>query len=80
MAAATICDGCGAVIEGTPARLGHVHTCDYCDKCEPIARDMMAKMDTVHDQLAQTWETKIGEIKSEARTKLKAIPDEPAVN
>lgn len=80
MATATICDGCSEVIQGTPVRLGHVHTCDYCDTCEPIAREMMAEMDNLHDQLANTWETKLSDIKVKARTKLKAIPDEPAVN
>lgn len=80
MAVAVLCDGCGAVIEGTPTRLGHISTKDYCDKCEPVARDMLNQLDTLHDQLAKTWETKTAEIKQEARTKLKAIPDEETVD
>ena len=80
MAVATLCDGCHEVIEGAPARIGHVNTRDYCDTCEPIARDMISQLDELHDQIATTWESKQTEIKQQARTKLKAIPDEDTVD
>lgn len=79
MAQAILCDGCESVIEGPPAKVGHVHQHDYCEKCEPIAKDMLEQLDVVHDQIAQTWESKCTEIKQTARTKLKAIPDEASI-
>lgn len=79
MAVAVLCDGCHEVIEGKPERLGHVETKDYCGTCGPVARDMLSQLDSLHDQLAETWERKTADIKQEARTKLKAIPDEETV-
>lgn len=79
MSSAILCDGCETVIKGPPVRVGHIHTCDYCESCAPIAKDMLSQVDSLHDRLAETWESKTAEIKQAARTKLKAIPDEEAV-
>ena len=55
MAASFTCDGCGTSI-AKPRVVGHVIKRDYCEKCEPKAKDFLAEEEAIRIRIQATFQ------------------------
>lgn len=77
MASITICDGCTAVIESGPERIGLVLARDYCPDCAAKVREYGGELDTLHDKCAKAWSGGLARLRAKYEKRLKRLPDVP---
>ena len=75
MAQRFVCDGCGALIEHEPTKIGFVVRPDYCDACAKNAMEYMADIDKLHTDLSGRWTKGLADTRAKWAKKLQKLPD-----